>query len=162
MAIRFYYPGKEYGFFSNFSRHPVTVDGKEYATSEHFFQAAKYFITDPEYAEEVRQAETPRIAARMGRDESRTILSDWDNRRDDYMRLVVAAKFDQNKGIGQLLKHSVPEELIEAAPNDFYWGEGADRTGKNMLGAVLMEVRDALNSGTIDDYVSSVEGRLNL
>lgn len=28
----------EYGYFSNFSAHPVKIDGKEYATTEHYFQ----------------------------------------------------------------------------------------------------------------------------
>jgi predicted NAD-dependent protein-ADP-ribosyltransferase YbiA (DUF1768 family) len=33
----------EYGYFSNFSAHPVTIDGKEYATTEHYFQGSLYF-----------------------------------------------------------------------------------------------------------------------
>jgi predicted NAD-dependent protein-ADP-ribosyltransferase YbiA (DUF1768 family) len=36
--------------------------------------------------------------------------------------------------------------LIEDSPMDFYWGCGSDGTGKNMLGKILMEYRDILNS----------------
>ena len=40
------------------------------------------------------------------------------------------------------------EELVEDSPNDYYWGRGRSGTGKNMLGRILMEVRDELRSGT--------------
>jgi predicted NAD-dependent protein-ADP-ribosyltransferase YbiA (DUF1768 family) len=35
-------------------------------------------------------------------------------------------------------------ELIMNAPSDYYWGCGADGSGKNMLGRILMEVRAIL------------------
>jgi predicted NAD-dependent protein-ADP-ribosyltransferase YbiA (DUF1768 family) len=36
------------------------------------------------------------------------------------------------------------EELIEDSPVDYYWGCGADGSGKNMLGKLLMELREEL------------------
>ena len=36
--------------------------------------------------------------------------------------------------------------LVENAPGDYYWGIGADGTGKNRLGRILMEVRNELRS----------------
>ncbi len=38
------------------------------------------------------------------------------------------------------------EELIENAPNDYYWGCGADGTGLNMTGKLLMELRTELRT----------------
>ncbi len=35
------------------------------------------------------------------------------------------------------------EELVENASRDYYWG-GRDGSGKNMLGKILMEVRESL------------------
>ncbi|GIL89012.1 hypothetical protein Vretimale_16283 [Volvox reticuliferus] len=35
-------------------------------------------------------------------------------------------------------------ELVEASPNDYYWGAGYERTGQNKLGRLLMQVRDEL------------------
>ncbi len=32
-VIKFYREGDEYGYFSNFSKHPVTIDGKEWKTT---------------------------------------------------------------------------------------------------------------------------------
>lgn len=35
-------------------------------------------------------------------------------------------------------------ELVEASPNDYFWGAGYERTGQNKLGQLLMQVRDEL------------------
>ena len=32
-------------------------------------------------------------------------------------------------------------QLIEANPADYFWGEGKDGSGKNMMGRILMEIR---------------------
>lgn len=32
-------------------------------------------------------------------------------------------------------------ELVEASPNDYFWGAGYERTGQNKLGQLLMQVR---------------------
>ena len=42
------------------------------------------------------------------------------------------------------------EELIENAPGDYYWGCGRTGTGLNMLGKILMEVRNALRGENVD------------
>ena len=65
MPIEFYSTKDTYGCFSNFSAHGFTLDGKWWPTSEHYFQAQKFAGT--EYAEEVRKANSPMIAARLGR-----------------------------------------------------------------------------------------------
>jgi ribA/ribD-fused uncharacterized protein len=37
-------------------------------------------------------------------------------------------------------------KLVEHTSNDAYWGDGGDGSGKNMLGRVLMEVRERLRA----------------
>ena len=64
-VIHFYSTKDDYGCFSNFSPHSVELKGKVWPTSEHYFQAQK-FAGHPD-EEEVRQAASPMIAARMGR-----------------------------------------------------------------------------------------------
>ena len=34
--------------------------------------------------------------------------------------------------------------LVEHTSNDAYWGDGGDGSGKNMLGQILMKIRDEL------------------
>ena len=36
------------------------------------------------------------------------------------------------------------EEIIENTDIDYYWGCGKDGSGKNMLGIILMEIREKL------------------
>ena len=146
MAIEFYNEGKTpYGCFSNFSKHGFTRGGKAWKTSEHYFQAMKFAGTPRE--EDIRLASKPMDAKNMGNDRARSdypLRPDWDAVKDDIMRRAVRAKFEQNPDIRAVLLGTATEELIEDAHNDPYWGCGADGKGKNMLGKILMEVRDEL------------------
>ena len=45
-VIRFYSVSAEYGELSNFALYPITLKGKRWPTSEHYFQAQK-FVTAP-------------------------------------------------------------------------------------------------------------------
>lgn len=40
--IKFYYEDKPYGEFSNFYPSEFTLDGKTWATTEHYFQGVKF------------------------------------------------------------------------------------------------------------------------
>src|SRR3954465_12411640 len=110
-TIHFYRPKEPYGEFSNFSPHPIEVDGKIWPTSEHYFQAQKFAGT--EHEEAVRQAKSPMIAARMGRSRERPLRPDWEVVKDDIMRDVLCAKFTQHSNLGSLLLHTGQAELIE-------------------------------------------------
>jgi hypothetical protein len=50
---RSYGVGDEYGELSNFAPYPISLDGKRWPTSEHYFQAQKFL--DPKRREEVRR-----------------------------------------------------------------------------------------------------------
>lgn len=144
MAIRFYKVNDEYGCFSNFSRHGFQLDGKYWMTGEHYFQAKKFIGT--EYEEQVRMSSTPMEAANMGRDRSKPLRKDWEEVKDDIMRRAVLEKFKGNNDAKKMLLSTGDEEIIEKTTKDFYWGCGEDGTGKNMLGKILMEIRDILHN----------------
>ncbi len=146
MPIYFYRErDNPYGCFSNFSPHGFELDGQFWPTSEHYFQAQKFAETP--HVETVRLASKPMDAANLGRDRSLPLRPDWDAVKDDAMRRAVRAKFDAHADIRAVLLGTGEEYLIENALSDYYWGCGADRTGKNMLGRILMETRDALRKG---------------
>ena len=42
MVIYFDEVQDEYGFMSNYQESPFTIDEKEYATNEHYFQSQKF------------------------------------------------------------------------------------------------------------------------
>ncbi len=143
MTIFFTSPRDEpYGCFSNFSRHGFRLDGKQWPTSEHYFQAQKFAGTP--HLGDVLRAPSPAKAAAIGRDRGRPLRSDWEQVKDDVMRRAVLAKFQQNDDIRAVLLDTGDAELVENAPNDDYWGCGADGSGQNRLGQILMDVRATL------------------
>lgn len=143
MAIEFYRErDRPYGCFSNFSKHSFEINRQPWQTVEHYFQAQKFLGTPREY--EIQIASTPTAAKIMGNDRAFPIRADWDAVKDDFMREAVRAKFTQHEDIRAILLGTGSEVLIEAAPNDYYWGCGKDGTGQNKLGIILMEVRDEL------------------
>jgi len=58
----------------------------------------------------------------------------------------VLRKFESHPDIKQILLDTGEEDIVEAAPNDRYWGAGADGTGRNRLGEILMQVRSQLRA----------------
>jgi hypothetical protein len=140
--ISFYSTREEFGCFSNFSRHAVVLKGKVWPTSEHYFQAQKFAGTDRE--EQIRLTPSPMIAARMGRSRQHARRDDWDAIRDEIMLEVVLAKFEQHHDIRAILLSTGDAEIVEHTARDSYWGDGGDGSGKNMLGQILMRVREIL------------------
>ena len=58
----------------------------------------------------------------------------------------VLRKFQTHKDICDRLLQTGNEEIVESAPGDYYWGCGADGTGQNKLGKILMDIRSQLRS----------------
>jgi ribA/ribD-fused uncharacterized protein len=143
-VIRFYRVDDEHGFSSNFAPYPIEVDGKTWPTSEHYFQAQKFAGT--EHEEAVRSAGSPMEAARMGRDRGRPLRPDWGAIKDDVMRDAVRAKFRQHPELRKVLLATDDATIVERTENDSYWGDGGDGSGRNVLGRILMEVREELRS----------------
>jgi hypothetical protein len=142
--IKFYSTIGDYGCFSNFSRHHIFLKDKIWKTSEHYFQAQKFAGT--EFEEKVRQAPTPMEAANLGRNRKFPLRKDWEESKDDIMREALRAKFTQNKELKRILLETDDAILIEHTHNDFYWADGGDGSGKNMLGKLLMELREELKN----------------
>jgi N-glycosidase YbiA len=144
-TIHFYHEAEPYGAFSNFAAYPIELDGKTWPTSEHYFQAAKFVGT--EHEAEILKARTAALAARMGRDRARPIRADWEEAKDGVMLAAVRAKFTQHEPLRALLLGTGDATLVEHTYKDNYWGDGGDGSGKNMLGKMLMQVRDELRGG---------------
>jgi ribA/ribD-fused uncharacterized protein len=141
-VINFYSTKDEYGCFSNFAAYPFRINNKVWKTSEHYFQAQKFAGT--EHEEELRLVASPMVVARMGRSRQRPLREDWEIAKDDIMRQALRAKFTQNEELKKILLETGDAELVEHTRNDNYWGDGGDGTGKNMLGKLLMELREEL------------------
>ena len=140
--IPFYLVSDPYGEFSNFASFGIKLDGKSWPTTEHYFQAQKF--SDKKDRDEIRKAKSPHLAAQMGRDRKRKLRKDWEALKLNAMRRALEAKFTQHDELRQLLLSTGTAKLVEHTANDAFWGDGGDGLGKNMLGLLLMELREKL------------------
>lgn len=161
--IKFYGQRGPYAFLSNFYPSPITLDGKEWLTVEHRYQAMK--TTDMDLQEDIRQGlplgETTWRAQNRGvtRD-CKVDLSpgaskkkgqrvpkrkDWDSTKELFMYEALKEKFSIPE-LRQKLLDTGTAQLYEDSPSDAYWGTAQIdcNKGQNRLGVLLMLLRDDL------------------
>jgi len=120
----------------------VLVDGQEYPTVEHAYQASKTRV--PIERRLIRAAISPGDAKRLGK--QITLRDDWENVRLDVMRDLLRAKFHP-LGLRTLLLSTGERLLIEGNNwNDTFWGVCKGQ-GENNLGKLLMLTRDKYRNG---------------
>ena len=142
MVIRFFSRTPRWQWLSNFAESPFVIDGVQWPSVEHYYQAQKYAGTEAEAM--IRQAETPQQARKAGRNRSLVVREDWDAVKEDVMRKAVAAKFAAHRRLREWLLATGEEELVHHSTSDRFWGRTEDGQGENRLGEILMELRDYL------------------
>lgn len=157
-VIKFYTTKDEYGFMSNFYRSAITIGGKEYMTTEHFYQAMKFpedsYVStgdciQTQVREHIRTQHNPKLAANEGRRKDLPMRKDWDLVKDNAMWTALVAKFTQHPDLAKKLLDTGDAHLVEdtTTTNDCYWGCGTVGRGLNMLGLQLMAIRGKLRNG---------------
>ena len=155
--IKFYSPffNNDYFFLSNFYRRMIKTneDGRiiKWKTSEHYYQykKLKFLQQFPENKisnrdlELMINADTPRQAKDIILSKKFKHFEEWDKIKADEMKQVLLAKFNI-LFMKKILIETGDAILIEDSPTDYYWGIGSNKTGLNMLGKLLMEVREEL------------------
>ena len=147
----------QYGVFSNWASSVIRFDlgdgNFSFECGEHLFAALKAAaFGDSETLAKIKVAGLhPSECKRLGREVRGFDERLWEQWREDIMRTVVAAKFEQNPELGRLLDGTGRAAIIEASPFDKVWGAGrsahqilngpSDFPGLNLLGKALMEVR---------------------
>ncbi len=147
MTIYFYTTADEYGIFSNFAPYGVELDGVYWPTVEHYYQAQK-FPHAPERQRQIARAATPKQAKAIGWERSHPLREDWEQVKETVMKKALLKKFQTHREARSRLLATGDEVLVENAPGDYYWGCGADGSGQNRLGILLMEVRAVLRLET--------------
>jgi ribA/ribD-fused uncharacterized protein len=147
MTIYFYKVAHPYGCFSNFSPHGIKIQNVYWSTVEHYYQAQKFIGTeDAVIIPKIHAAETPEIAATLGRDRTRRLRLDWEVVKIEVMREAVLKKFLTHADIREMLLSTGDQYLIENSPTDYFWGCGEQKTGQNHLGKILMSVRQQIRN----------------
>ena len=145
MTIQFYSRlHNGYRSFSNFYERKFVYNKIKFASVEHYFQSMKFSETAPEWAIQVRNAPTPLKAQKLGRNRNYPIHPQWEQIKVSIMKQGLICKFSQNEDLKSLLLSTGEELLLEVNPHDSYWGTGKNGEGKNMMGKLLMEVREML------------------
>ena len=129
----------KYSFLSNFYLSPIIVYGEHYPSVEHAFQALKSSNIDDR--NKIAKLADPAQAKKAGR--KLPLRSDWKTVKVDVMRKCLKSKFS-NPQLRQMLLDTGDEELVEGNTwNDTFWGVCRGQ-GQNMLGKLLMEIREEL------------------
>ncbi len=137
---------KPYGAFSNLFRRAMFFEGREYPTAEHAYQAGK--ARKDAVREWILSAPSPSLVAMAAHGlYTWDITPEWSRTKFDRMRNVLRAKFTQHDDLKALLLSTGDSRLVEAGRTDNAvnrtWGE-VNGKGLNMLGVLLMEVREEI------------------
>jgi len=133
----------EYRWLSNFVDVEVELDGVKYKSVEHAYQAAKSL--DEEWraycSSDIRPAKVKRA--------SRSIAYrvDWEEIKVDVMRSLLIQKFSKEKFKYLLLATGTTYIKEGNTWGDIFWGVHLKSgEGKNILGLLIMEIRESLKS----------------
>jgi ribA/ribD-fused uncharacterized protein len=139
----------KYQFLSNFYPATFYVDieghdkGHMYKSVEHYFQSMKTDEPDEKLA--ILQADTPAMAKRLGR--NATLRPDWEKSKVHIMYCGLCAKFAGIQYLRSQLLKTEDAMLIEGNYwGDEEWGVPNNGAGKNMLGILLMIVRNGIRT----------------
>ncbi|KAJ8587001.1 DUF1768-domain-containing protein [Rhizopogon salebrosus TDB-379] len=143
--ILFYDKNKPFYEFTNFSPHDVIYGDKRYPTSEHLFQSFKFLDSQPAIAEHIRNCgDRPSAVFDEAHRHQKWVRSDWRQVNVEKMEVTLRLKFTQHTDLRALLLGTGDAELVEDSPRDYFWGIGADGSGRNELGKTLERIRNEL------------------
>lgn len=154
-TICFYNFREPYEEFTNFYPAILTINGKTYPTSEHYFQSQK-FTNNPQIAEQIRISNSPRDAFNIARQNSQYVDANWRSNNINVMETALKAKFTQHPILRNILINTGNKTLVEHTVIDNFWGDGGDGSGQNNLGEALMRIRELISKGQLggDPYYS--------
>jgi ribA/ribD-fused uncharacterized protein len=148
------------GPFSQFHASRFTVGAHDYVCAEQYMHAEKArLFGDIAMAERIMKSGSPHEHKLMGGRVSGFVQETWDTHKTTIVAAGNRAKFGQNAGLRRRLLDTGDAILAEANPKDFIWGIGlaeddpaaldpANWEGENLLGEILMAVRDELAAST--------------
>lgn len=131
--------------------------GVVYYTAEHFMMAEKArLFGDKASLEKILSTHSPSSIKKLGREIRGFDSGIWNEKKYEIVLKGNLLKFsDQNIGLKNFLLRTGNRILAEASPYDTIWGIGLSEDspeamnpenwkGENLLGFILMEVRDKL------------------
>lgn len=145
------------GKFSNFYYSTIVIDYKGISETficvEQFYQYHKAILfNDHSSAASILSSDSPFMQKNIGQHIKKFDQSVWNNAKEEVMLYGIRQKFMHDPIFKDYLLSTADKQIVEARP-DSEWGIGISRSdalkgikwnGKNLLGKILMQVRDEL------------------
>ena len=136
---------------SNMSACPLEIEGIQFKNSEHLFQTLKF--ATPESITAVYQSNSPKMTAKHYQKLGGHRREDWEQILVDVMKFCLQQKYEQCPEFRKELERTKGFHIVELqdAKNDKEssrangWGvktKGQNYVGANLMGRLLMELRD--------------------
>lgn len=166
--------------YSNFYSCQINVFGLDFKSSEHAYQHEQAMAANmPELAQEIKASQHAGKAKQLSKRIPKEFRTTWEQTNVQIMKEILVAKFQQVPAFHDALLES-PNSILAESTSDTFWASGLqpDITqishpdhwpGMNMLGKVLMEIRDEAHlfemqsegqqvvQGTLNSVESQVE-----
>lgn len=150
-----------WGIFSNFGRTPLVVNGVSFDCSEKLFQVMKFADMASRKAVFKAKGQTMKMKAKH-QEKVGTVRPDWGEIIVDAMKFCLMQKYSQSEAFRTELERSrglfiVEDQTTFPKKNPDTWGvkqsgDGKEYIGPNLMGRLLMELRD---NGKLDYVLPS-------
>lgn len=146
------------GYLSNWYAAPFEIDGVRFEHTEaHMMWSKAMLMGDVEIAKQILRTKSLAEVKALGRKVKNFDAKLWDEKKYEVVLAGNMAKFSAHKNLLDKLLATGDKILAEASPSDVIWGVGLDASdprilnqetwrGENLLGKVLMEVRDKMRT----------------
>lgn len=154
-AVVVYKTKESFGGLSNMAAgYPLNIQGIRVRTTEALYQACRYPHL-PDVQKEIIGQHSPMTAKMKSKPHRKDSRPDWEEVRYKIMRWCLRVKLAQHYDeFGRLLLATRDRPIVEQSRKDDYWGAkvvdefGETLVGQNVLGRLLMELREVLKTDT--------------
>ena len=141
---------EEWGILGNFGATPLVVDGVQFDCTEKLFQVMKFADAESRKIIYSVKGQTIKMKAKH-QEKVGLVRKDWGRIFIDAMKFCLMQKYEQSPAFRAELERSKGKFIVEKQPNEKRqpgcWAaklssDGSTWTGPNIMGRLLMELRD--------------------
>ena len=149
-TVAFSKANEEWGILGNFGRTPLVVDGVPFDCAEKLFQVMKFKDAESRKIVYSFKGQTIKMKAKH-QEKVGVIRPDWGMILVDALKFCLMQKYDQSEAFRKELERSRGHFIVEVQSNskrpaDTYNAklseDGRTWSGPNLMGRLLMELRD--------------------
>jgi ribA/ribD-fused uncharacterized protein len=144
-AIEFNDYSDKYKCFLNNYRTILLIDNKCYPTVDNFFYSKMFENIDPEFSEQLRLSDDEDIRE-ITKSREKEVGDEWFSKRLNVLYQAIKQKFTTNDDLKAILLSTGDSYLLYDNKDSFLGSGRSGSAGCNILGKVLMEVRNELRS----------------